>query len=920
MGKLIKVPDNVKREFEKVLTTGGLFKIVSQHPNYFSDTHYQILSTKPYEEKDWKKPVDKLVAEIDRFEEKYHETGARHSDIPVTWNFGYQDDKYISAGVDLDKMWVPDDTKDSVEDDEIHPNGGHIKIYEINGKKYKVYSDFSKRATIAEDVETGEKHNLSSSGYITNERTIKERIKMYFKDSDEELIEDSKIYYVIETNNKYVGWDDKLYGPWSEFVQCFNKPEQADKYAKSLDLNNYKIRKYDYDNKKVLDSIQDAKIFTVFPDDGSAPQDFNSLKEAINYGNKYHKQGFIIESPNDMDLYLHYVNGNKIEDSVKDAGDYIYLFPDESAMGDYKKECRQFGLTYLGKNRFQGERNLVIKGSLSNLKRYAKWLTYDLHPNYLYKEDEFAGDITDSEVKDVSMEQEEKLHNLLERDWTYLGKKGKEQVWQYTKPGYFPERVKSLRSIANDLISYVDMLDKKVYIKEDVKYDDSIKDARRINYDDDLIKVYLNGKEVYRGTVDEYIDDWDEFDSFFKWTGSQYEGQNSRGKWVIKVVDSINDSINDEEYLDKEFVKKCEQKLKELNKYRDDLENKYKKTKEFTDKDKSNFVECCDKIGILTNYLNNVKLKQIGGSWTGPDKKMYENAKKVLNDSVNTKHLSLIKVINKLNKYKDSKVKDEWYHSAGIYNSGQYCIATEKPDAMQLKKMHGGEVKHIKNASQDDWVWITTDKNLFEKVKQKKNAWENLKDSKKKILNKDSKVKDGYWQDVWDDFVSDISYEIDKIKSSKLPKEIYRNLEDYLDKTFSPQAAERALNDINLMKRYARIFVEKYTPLEKKPQPVKPEPVKSEPVKSEPVKPQPVKNVEKKFEFRKRDVGKKYMLTKPWKAWGEGTDDVHKLDPGTIFTLIDTDYSKGISHIKLENGQTVTLHHFGTLKIYGKEI
>lgn len=62
-----------------------------------------------------------------------------------------------------------------------------------------------------------------------------------------------------------------------------------------------------------------------------------------------------------------------------------------------------------------------------------------------------------------------------------------------------------------------------------------VKDARRINYDDDLIKVYLNGKEVFRG----YAEDWcdDDFDRNFKWTGSQYESTNSEGKWVVKVVD-----------------------------------------------------------------------------------------------------------------------------------------------------------------------------------------------------------------------------------------------------------------------------------------------------------------------------------------------------------------------------------------------
>ena len=88
---------------------------------------------------------------------------------------------------------------------------------------------------------------------------------------------------------------------------------------------------------------------------------------------------------------------------------------------------------------------------------------------------------------------------------------------------------------------------------------------------------------------------------------------------------------------------------------------------------------------------------------------------------------------------------------------------------MQLKKMHGGEVKHIKNASQDDWLWITTDKNLFEKVKQKKNAWEKLTDSKK--LNKDSKVKDSPATEIF----NEIKKAYPNVKFTNI---IYKNDED----------------------------------------------------------------------------------------------------------------------------------------------
>lgn len=75
------------------------------------------------------------------------------------------------------------------------------------------------------------------------------------------------------------------------------------------------------------------------------------------------------------------------------------------------------------------------------------------------------------------------------------------------------------------------------------KAHDSVKDARRINYDDDIIEVTLNGKVVFRGYAEDWLDN--NFDSNFKWTGSQYEASNAKGKWVVRVIDSSRDSVKD---------------------------------------------------------------------------------------------------------------------------------------------------------------------------------------------------------------------------------------------------------------------------------------------------------------------------------------------------------------------------------------
>ena len=96
--------------------------------------------------------------------------------------------------------------------------------------------------------------------------------------------------------------------------------------------------------------------------------------------------------------------------------------------------------------------------------------------------------------------------------------------------------------IENGDIDYVTQVIKKNFkhsgtLPQGLKRLDSVKDARRINYDDDIIEVTLNGKVVFRGYAEDWLDD--NFDSNFKWTGSQYEASNAKGKWVVRVIDSF---------------------------------------------------------------------------------------------------------------------------------------------------------------------------------------------------------------------------------------------------------------------------------------------------------------------------------------------------------------------------------------------
>lgn len=56
---------------------------------------------------------------------------------------------------------------------------GNVRNIEVNGRQFKVWSDFIERGTFAEN-ENGEVKQLKGGGYISAERTVKKAIKRYF--------------------------------------------------------------------------------------------------------------------------------------------------------------------------------------------------------------------------------------------------------------------------------------------------------------------------------------------------------------------------------------------------------------------------------------------------------------------------------------------------------------------------------------------------------------------------------------------------------------------------------------------------------------------------------------------------------------------------------------------------------------------
>lgn len=89
-------------------------------------------------------------------------------------------------------------------------------------------------------------------------------------------------------------------------------------------------------------------------------------------------------------------------DEGLDKEQYIYLFPSSGWTKQDTNALYGYNLIYLGKNKdieMNGEEtgfiNIVVQGTKEDLEEFGdKWLDgYELHPDYLYKKDEFAGEI-----------------------------------------------------------------------------------------------------------------------------------------------------------------------------------------------------------------------------------------------------------------------------------------------------------------------------------------------------------------------------------------------------------------------------------------------------------------------------------------------------------------------------------------------
>lgn len=155
------------------------------------------------------------------------------------------------------------------------------KDYEVDGKKYKVWSDFEKRSTLAED-ENGTVRALSTSGYVSSDKTIKKVIKEQFgakepekkesrKDSKSEQLDKDIESIKVARDKESVGserWKN-LNNVWNQLMdkrqnqklreEQKNKEKEPKQEAKETSKKINEAQKKDSGKKEEVDNLQRRK-------------------------------------------------------------------------------------------------------------------------------------------------------------------------------------------------------------------------------------------------------------------------------------------------------------------------------------------------------------------------------------------------------------------------------------------------------------------------------------------------------------------------------------------------------------------------------------------------------------------------------------------------------------------------------------
>lgn len=206
---------------------------------------------------------------------------------------------------------------------------------------------------------------------------------------------------------------------------------------------------------------------------------------------------------------------------------YLYLFPE---LTDEDIEIlKAYGLNFAGKNHGAtgDEDNWVVTGSKTALERYAeKWLGYELHPDYLYEYDDFAGEIVneacevEENIEQLEIDNDDSVEGIVTFDrkicesfedvtleevleWLSEHDTAYEDVQMYFNTKDLEELDKE--EIISWIADYNQLYDDfKSFFKDRLTLDEAVGRPSQATLDD-CLEYYKNNAFGYNG-VEDYVD------------------------------------------------------------------------------------------------------------------------------------------------------------------------------------------------------------------------------------------------------------------------------------------------------------------------------------------------------------------------------------------------------------------------------
>lgn len=265
------------------------------------------------------------------------------------WAFGYIDDPF-----ELDKI-KPYEPKEEEFDEEIITKPEYIAFvvqwYDPKGYKHTIEYDSEEDANEYIKAHQDEEHiNMK----LVEENRFMNDSKKFNKEEIEKKLRKILTDYLLKQGYDKEDIDEWLVIRFRDFTNDY-----GDKGIE-IEIANEFVDYYDLPNE--VTEAMDKVI---------APSYFEPYSATIWQG---------------------YVFDKHLEDT---AGKYIYQFPAEMTEKDLNK-MKEYGLEVMGKVGEIGFQpgDYVVKGTLENLEKYCdEYLDYKMHPDYLYKEQEFDTEV-----------------------------------------------------------------------------------------------------------------------------------------------------------------------------------------------------------------------------------------------------------------------------------------------------------------------------------------------------------------------------------------------------------------------------------------------------------------------------------------------------------------------------------------------